>query len=124
MKDQGNIQIKEFKGRNNNALLVCKTCGKCFSETFETPFFRLKTSIDEIAKVISLIPKLGSIRAVARYTDHKPDTILGWLDLIMENKEFMNDYFYKYYHYSPEQINNIWYNIEKRRRNKLKKESD
>lgn len=117
VKNKGNILIKEYKGINQRALILCKTCGKCFSETRETPFFGLKTSIDEIARVLSLVPKLGSFRAVARYTNHKPDTIITWIDLVKENKREINNYFLKYYHYSPTQINMIWSTIEKRKRN-------
>jgi hypothetical protein len=113
---KGNISIKEFKGNNNNALLICKTCGKCFSETSGTPFFGLKSTIDELARVLSLIPKMGSIRAVARYTDHKPDTIIKWIKLTSNNKEVINEYFGTYYHYNRAQIEEVWSKIEERKR--------
>jgi hypothetical protein len=32
-KDAGNIVLKEFREKNNIALLKCRTCGHCFSET-------------------------------------------------------------------------------------------
>jgi len=40
--------LKERYGKDNRALLKCKTCGHCFSETRGTPFFGLNTSIDEV----------------------------------------------------------------------------
>jgi len=120
IKNRGNILIKEYKGKNQNALLICTTCGKCFSETQNTPLFGLKTSIDELARTFSLIPKLGSIRAVAKYTKHKPDTILKWIQLVENNRELLNDFFFKYYRYTKTQIEEIWSSIESRKRKKYR----
>ena len=43
-KGEGNIVLKERYGKDNRALLKCRTCGHCFSETHGTPFFGLNTS--------------------------------------------------------------------------------
>ena len=116
-KGNGNIILKEFKGRNKRALLMCKICKKCFSETHGTPFFGLKTSISEVAEALALIPNLGSIRAVARFTNHKPDTIRSWIDLAEEDSvDEINYYFYKNLHLTQVQIDEIWTSINKRKR--------
>jgi hypothetical protein len=118
-RNMGNIFVKEYKGKNKTALLICKTCGKCFSETHGTPLFRLKTSLEELARVLSLIPKLGTIRAVARYTNHKPDTILAWINSIGDDKKIINDYLSTNYRYSKVQLDEIWSLIESRRRKNI-----
>jgi len=53
----GNIVLKERYGKDNRALLKCRTCGHCFSETRGTPFFGLNTSIDEVCRTLALIPE-------------------------------------------------------------------
>jgi len=89
---------------------------KCFCETHGTPFFGFKTPTDEIAKVLVLIPKLGSIRAVARETNHKPDTIISWIELLNDSIMEINNYLYNNLHYSEAQIDEIWSCISKRKR--------
>ena len=115
-KGNGNLFIKEYKGKNNRALFMCRICKKCFCETHGTTFFRSKTPIEEIAKTLALIQNFKSIRAVARETNHKPDTILKWIKLAEGNKAELNRYFKDYMNYSQFQITMIWDLINKRKR--------
>lgn len=115
-KGKGNIFIKEWKGKNQRALLMCKTCKKCFSETHGTPFFGLKTDIDEVAKTLALIPERGGIRATARYTGHKPDSIISWIKLAGVHAKQINDYFLQNLHLTQVQVDEIWSFIKKRRK--------
>lgn len=73
--DSGNIVLKERCGNDNRALLKCKTCGHCFSETHGTPFFGLHTPIDEVCRTLAQIPEKGSIRGAARMSGHDKGTI-------------------------------------------------
>ena len=77
----GNIVLKERYGKDNRALLKCRTCGHCFSETHGTPFFGLNTPIDEVCQTLALIPEKGSIRGAARISGHDKSTICRWVDL-------------------------------------------
>jgi len=52
--------LKERCGKDNRALLKCKTCGHCFSETHGTPFFGLHTPMDEVCRTLAQIPKKGA----------------------------------------------------------------
>ena len=113
---EGNIFVKELRGKHQRALLMCKTCRKCFCETRGTPFFGLKTPMAEIAEVLALIPELGSIRAVARQTNHKADTIISWIDMINGNKKEINEYFINELHYTPNKMDEILDFINKRKR--------
>ena len=44
IKNQGNIVFKERYGKNNHALLKCKTCNGCFSEKKRHSIFRTQYS--------------------------------------------------------------------------------
>jgi transposase-like protein len=69
IKNQGNIFLKERYGKNQHALLKCKTCKRCFSETRGTVFFELNTSEEEVLRTLAMIPEKGSIRGVAELLD-------------------------------------------------------
>jgi hypothetical protein len=113
---KGNILIKEIRGKNHRALLKCKTCNKCFCETHGTPFFGLKTPMYEIANTLLLIPELRSIRAVARRTNHKPDSIISWIELVNGNMNEFNEFLHENFNYSQDQIEEIWSYINQRKR--------
>ncbi len=115
-RGRGNIRVKEIMKKSQRTLLLCKTCGHCFSETRGTAFFGLKTPIDEVASALSLLPEKGSIRAVARYTGHKPDTIIEWIKLAGAHAKEVNDYFLQEMHLDKVQVDEIWSYIKKRRK--------
>lgn len=92
-KGAGNIVLKERYGKDNRALLKCRTCGHCFSETHGTPFFGLNTTIDEVCRTLAMIPEKGSIRGAARMSGHDKGTICKWVDLAGKHCKEVTDYF-------------------------------
>jgi len=78
---QGNIVIKQRYGKDNRALLKCRTCKDHFSETRGTVFFGLDIPREEVLRTLALIPEKVSIRGVARATGHDKDTISKWLEI-------------------------------------------
>src|SRR5438105_8566611 len=57
----------------------CKTCGRTFTETKGTLFYRRRTAEGEILKALAQIAEGSRISSVSRTTGHKEDTILAWL---------------------------------------------
>lgn len=115
-KGKGNIRVKERRGKDQRALLLCKTCGHCFSETRGTPFFGLKTPIDEVVRALALLPERGSMRAVGRATGHKVDTIISWVDIAGAHAKEVNDYLLQDLRLDQVQVDEIWAFIKKRRK--------
>lgn len=113
-KGAGNIVLKERYGKNNIALLRCKTCGHCFSENRGTPFFNLNTSMEEVLRVLALLPEKGSIRGVARATGHDKNAICRWLDLAGRHCKEVTEYYLKELHLNRVQVDEIWSYIKKR----------
>ena len=113
-KGSGNIILKERYGRNNIALLLCKTCGHCFSENRGTPFFDLNTSMEEVLRTIALLPEKGSIRGLARATGHDKNTICRWLDLVGNHCREVTDYYLNDLNMDRVQVDEIWSYIKKR----------
>jgi hypothetical protein len=75
MKNQGNIVFKERYGKNNHALLKCKTCKRCFSEKRSTAFLDSIFLRKKSYRALAMIPEKGSICGVARATGYSKDTI-------------------------------------------------
>jgi transposase-like protein len=107
-RDIGNIVIKEYCGKNNRAMLKCRTCGHCFSETRGTIFFGLNTPEDEVLKALAQLVEKGGIRGVARATGHDKNTICRWLKRAAEHCHEVNEYFLHNLHLTQVQIDEIW----------------
>lgn len=92
-KGKENIVLKERYGNLRNALLKCKSCEKCLSETRGTPFFGLKTPRKETLRSLAIIHEKGSIKGVARATSHDKNTIRTWLDIAGAHCKEVTEYF-------------------------------
>ena len=115
-KDKGNIRFKERYGKQNRALLRCKTCNRCFSETRGTIFFGLDTPDEEILKTLAMMPEKGSIRGTARASGHDKDAITKWLDLAGAHCKEVTDYFFQELELGQIQVDEIWSYIKKRKK--------
>jgi len=113
IKNQGNIVLKERYGKNNHALLKCKTCKKCFSETRGTVFFQLNTPEEEILRTLAMIPEKGGIRGLARATGHSKDTICRWLEIAGTHSKDVTTYFLKNLNLKRVEVDEIWSYIKK-----------
>ena len=113
IKNQGNIVFKERYGKNNHALLKCKTCKGCFSETKGTVFFGLDTPEEEILRAIAMLPEKGSIRGVARATGHSKDTICRWLEIAGTHSKEVTNYFLVNLNLKRVEVDEIWSYIKK-----------
>ena len=113
IKNQGNIVFKERYGKNNHALLKCKTCNGCFSETKGTVFFGLDTPEEEVLRTIAILPEKGSIRGVARATGHSKDTICRWLEIAGTHSKEVTAYFINNLNLKRVEVDEIWSYIKK-----------
>jgi transposase-like protein len=85
--DYGKLQRTQVKkhikkhghGRNGRQRYRCTTCGKTFTETHGTLFYRRRTPASEIVEVLAMLAEGMRISSVSRVKGHKEDTILSWL---------------------------------------------
>ncbi|MFX0062775.1 MAG: tetratricopeptide repeat protein [Candidatus Hermodarchaeota archaeon] len=117
-KAKGNIAVKERKGKERRALLMCKTCGQTFSETRGTIFFGLHTPQEEILRVLALLSKKGSIRAVARETGHDRKTISYWLKRASAHANEVTNYFLNDLKLTQNQVDKIWTFLKNKKKKK------
>jgi transposase-like protein len=108
IKGLGNIVLKQRYGKDNHALLRCRTCGHCFAETRGTMFFGLNTSTKEVLDTLAMLPEKGSIRGVARASGHDKNTICDWIKKAAAQCRQVTEYFLKNLHMSQVQVDEFW----------------
>jgi transposase-like protein len=113
-RKNNNIVFKERYGKKNRALLQCKTCKHCFSETRGTMFFGLNTPREEVLKTLAMIPAKGSIRETAMAARHDKNTICRWLNIAGESRKEVTDYFLRDHNLTKAQVERIWSYLRKR----------
>jgi transposase-like protein len=113
-RENRNIVFKERYGKKNRALLQCKTCKHCFSETRGTMFFGLNTPREEVLKTLAMIPAKGSIRETAMAARHDKNTICRWLNIAGESRKEVTDYFLRDHNLTKAQVERIWSYLRKR----------
>ncbi len=120
----GNIVLKERYGKKNRALLQCKTCKHCFSETRSTMFFGLNTPREEVFRTLAMIPVKGSIREAAMATGHDKNTICRWLGIAGAHSKEVTDYFLQDFNLTRAQVDKIWSYMKKRDKNSTNRSSE
>ena len=113
---KGNIIIKEKYGKEERYLLKCRSCGHCFSETRGTAFFGLHLPKEEILRVLSMLPEKGSIRGLARATNHSQDTISKWMKVAGNHCREVDEYYLNNLKLERIQVDEICSYIKKRKK--------
>src|SRR3972149_11252132 len=77
----GQQQNLEKFGRTRKGVqrFRCQTCGRTFTETTGTIFFRKRTPEHEILETLALLTEGSRISSLSRVKGFKEDTILQWL---------------------------------------------
>jgi len=86
----------------------CKTCGKTFTETRGTLFYRKHAHADEILEVLALIAEGNRISTLTRVKGIKEDTILRWLREAAHQAERIDAVLMKDFHLNRAQIDGLW----------------
>src|SRR4030065_1980239 len=84
--DYGKLQIGQQQnlekfGRTRRGVqrFRCQTCGKTFTETTGTIFYRRRTPEHEILETLAFLAEGSRISSLSRAKGFKEDTILAWL---------------------------------------------
>lgn len=79
---RGNIIRHGFfpLGRARRRRFLCKTCGKTFSSTKSTPYYRLHCTRRDFDEVASMSPEGVSRSAIARIKGISWNTVARWLE--------------------------------------------
>jgi len=94
----------------------CKTCGRVFSASKGTFFYRLRTDVHVILEALHLLLEGNSIAAVARVKGVKEETVANWLKKASEHADEVNGLLVRDLHLTQVQVDELWGFVKKRRR--------
>lgn len=106
-EQQKNI-VRCGKTKAGRQRYMCRTCGRTFSETKGTIFYRRRTPEDEIIETLALLAEGNRISSLTRVTGHKEDTILAWLRDAAQHAEAIEEELLARYRLARGQIDSLW----------------
>jgi transposase-like protein len=102
-------QIIRFgKTQNGTQRYRCKGCGRTFTETWGTVFYRRQASRETILETLALLAEGVRISSLARAKGIKEDTILDWLRAAARQAEAIEDALLKDYRIGQAQLDALW----------------
>ena len=104
---QRNIK-KAGKTKKGRQRYQCKTCGRTFTETKGTIFYRRRTSEGEIIETLALVAEGVRVSSLARAKGHKEDTILDWIRDAAQHAEAIEEVLMADYQLSRGQLDALW----------------
>jgi transposase-like protein len=100
----------------------CKTCGKTFTETKGTIFYRKHAHENEILEVLALLAEGNRISTLTRVKGIKEDTILSWLREAARHAEQLEAVLMKEYHLKRAQLDGLWSFVANKGEKKLSRD--
>ena len=100
----------------------CKTCGKTFTETKGTLFYRKHAEEDEILEVLALLAEGNRISTLTRVKGIKEDTILSWLREAARHANQIEAVLMKEYRLKRAQLDGLWSFVANKGEKKLSRD--
>jgi transposase-like protein len=86
----------------------CTTCGKTFTATTGTIFFRKRTPEHEILETLALLAEGNRISSLSRVKGFKEDTILQWLREAAQHAEQVEEVLLAEFQVKRGQLDALW----------------
>ena len=100
----------------------CKTCGKTFTETTGTIFFRKRTPEHEILETLALLAEGNRISSLSRVKGFKEDTILQWLREAAQHAEQLEEALLAEFQVKRGQLDALWAYVRNKGEKKLSRD--
>ena len=108
-QDEGQPNLIKFgRTKAGRQRRKCKTCGKTFTETKGTIFYRRRTPAEEIIETLAFIAEGDRVSSLTRVKGYKEDTILDWLEDAAEHAETIEAELLARYRLQRGQIDGLW----------------
>lgn len=115
---QQNLE-KYGKTRKRVQRYRCQTCGKTFTETTGTIFFRKRTPEHEILETLALLAEGSRISSLTRAKGFKEDTILAWLREAAQHVDQLEGVLMKDFKIKRGQLDALWAYVRNKGEKKL-----
>jgi transposase-like protein len=100
----------------------CKTCGKTFTETKGTLFYRRRTPEAEIIDTLAHIAEGNRISSLVRTKGHKEDTVIDWIREAGKHAEAIEEVLLADYRLTRGQIDGLWAYVGNKGEKKLSRD--
>jgi transposase-like protein len=120
--DQQQNMIKAGKTARGVQRYQCKTCGKTFTETWGTIFYRKRTAEHEILETLAFLAEGSRISTLARVKGHKEDTILQWLREAAQHAEQLEEVLMAEFRVERGQLDALWAYVGNKGEKKLSRD--
>jgi transposase-like protein len=108
-QSQGQTKIvKCGKTKAGRQRYKCNTCGRTFTETKGTIFYRRRTPEEEIIETLALLAEGSRISSLTRVKGYKEDTILDWLRDAAEHAAAIEEKLMAKYQIERGQLDSLW----------------
>jgi transposase-like protein len=97
----------------------CNTCGKTYTETTGTLFFRKRTPEHDILETLVLLAEGSRISSLSRAKGFKEDTILAWLREAAQHAEELDAVLMKDFKVKRAQLDALWAYVRNKGEKKL-----
>ena len=108
LRESGGRIIKSGHTRSGRQRYKCPTCGRTFTETRGTIFYRRRTDAEEVLECLAMIAEGSRISSVSRIKGHKEDTVSAWLRAAAEHAEEIEDILMSEFQITRGQIDGLW----------------
>ena len=108
------LERHAYYGPGRTTQYLCRGCGKTFSETKGTFFYRLRTPKEKILMALAMVAEGGGIRATGRAMVVDKDTIQSWVERAGEHVEEVSAYLTVNCHLSEAQLDALWTFVKKK----------
>ena len=104
-----------YKGKNGSIhYLICRSCGRSFSERTDTIFYDLRTDENKVLQALAMLAKGMSLRGTAEVLHTKLDTIRSWLHLAAEQSEKVSERLMKDFNITKAELDELWTFVKKK----------
>jgi transposase-like protein len=97
----------------------CRTCGRTFTETIGTIFYRKRTPEHEILETLAWLAEGSRISSLTRVKGFKEDTILAWLRQAARQAEALDEVLMKDFQIKPGQLDALWVYVQNKGEKKV-----
>jgi len=94
----------------------CNICGKSFSETSGTPFYRLKTPKETVVHTLNDVTEGLGVRAAARTNHVDKDTVQRWVKRAGQHSRRLAEYMMQGLELAQAQLDEMWTFVRKKQR--------
>ena len=109
------LERHAYYGDRPTTQYLCRGCGKTFTETKGTFFYRLRTPRAKVLQALAMVAEQGGIRSTGRAMGVDKDTIQRWVDRAGRHLKEVSAYLIVGCHLSEAQVDALWTVVKKKR---------